>query len=207
MQLILKYFPQLTAIQINQFELLPELYNEWNSKINVISRKDIGFIEERHILHSLAIAKILKPVKGTSFMDAGTGGGFPGLPLAILFPECSFHLVDSIGKKIKVVSEIARSLGLTNVTAEKARFEDITENYDFVISRAVCELNSFYKMTKNSISTENRNEILNGILYLKGGDFSEELESLKSKVIIFEIQHFFSESFYVTKKIVYIQNT
>jgi 16S rRNA (guanine527-N7)-methyltransferase len=206
MQIIEKYFPDLTALQKRQFKLLPELYYEWNCKINVVSRKDIGLIEERHILHSLAIAKILKAVKGTTFMDAGTGGGFPGLPLAILFPECSFHLVDSIGKKIKVVSEITYALGLTNVTAEKARFEEITKKYDFVISRAVCDLISIHKMTKDRISNDHKNEIPNGILYLKGGDFSEELESIKSKVQLFEIHHFFSESFYITKKIVHIPN-
>lgn len=204
--LILKYFPELSQIQLGQFNMLPELYNDWNSKINVISRKDIDLLEERHMLHSLAIAEILKPVKGTTFIDVGTGGGFPGIPLAIMFPECSFHLVDSIGKKISVVQDIADKIGLKNVKAEKTRVEEINNKYDFVISRAVTDLSVFYKWTRSKINNSHKNELRNGILYLKGGDIFDEIRGIKARVNIFEIKEFFQEPFYQTKKIIHIAN-
>ena len=204
MNLVFKYFPELTQLQIERFNKLPDLYNDWNSKINVVSRKDIEHIEERHILHSLAIAKILKPVKGTAFLDVGTGGGFPGIPLAIMYPECTLHLVDSIGKKILVVQDIAEKLGLTNVRAEKLRVEELKTKYDFIVSRAVTELPVFYKWTKSKISDIERNTIPNGILYLKGGDIDSEIKALKANINIFEINEFFLEPFYQTKKIIHI---
>jgi 16S rRNA (guanine527-N7)-methyltransferase len=204
MRLISNYFPELTPKQIRQFNLLPELYNDWNSKINVISRKDIDYLEERLILHSLSIAKLFKPVRGTSFIDVGTGGGFPGIPLAIMFPESDFHLVDSIGKKILVVQDVINKLGLTNVKAEKLRVEELHTKYDFVISRAVTELSVFFKWTRNIINLNGNNNISNGILYLKGGEIENEIKSLKTKTRIFEISDFFSEPFYQTKKIIHI---
>jgi 16S rRNA (guanine527-N7)-methyltransferase len=206
MKLILKYFPEITSLQIRQFNLLPGLYNDWNSKINVISRKDIDYLEERHILHALSIAKIFKPLKGTTFIDVGTGGGFPGIPLAIMFPDSNFHLVDSIGKKILVVQDIIDKLGLTNVKAEKLRVEELNTKYDFIISRAVTELPVFYKWTKNMINKNGHNNISNGIIYLKGGDIENEIKFLKSKTRIFDISDFFSEPFYQTKKIIHIFN-
>ena len=197
------YFPDLTEKQIRQFAMLPDLYADWNEKINVISRKDIENINEKHVLHSLAIAKIIPFNAGTKILDVGTGGGFPGIPLAILFPDCEFHLVDSIAKKIKVVSEISKALGLTNVKAEQARAETLKGKYDFVVSRAVTAFPEFLNWVKKNISNENRNQLPNGILYLKGGDLSEELRNFKRQITLFEISKFFAENFFETKKVVY----
>jgi len=205
--LIQKYFADLTEKQLWQFEQLPELYADWNEKINVISRKDIENIVEKHILHSLAIAKVVQFSAGTKILDVGTGGGFPGIPLAIMFPDCDFHLVDSIAKKIKVVSEISKAVELTNVRAEQARAETLNEHYDFVVSRAVTAFPEFLKWVKKNVTStplSNRdNQISNGILYLKGGDLSDELRGFERQIKIFEISDFFKEDFFETKKIVY----
>ncbi len=204
MDIIKTYFPDLTELQIEQFSSLQNLYSEWNSMINVISRKDIDHLYLRHVLHSLAIAKIISFVPNTSILDIGTGGGFPGIPLAILFPEVQFHLVDSIGKKVKVVQEISKALQLKNVNAEKLRAQDISQKYDFILSRAVCRLSEFIPWVINNINRTNRNELANGVLYLKGGDLKEELSEINSPVTIYSIQEFFKEEFFETKSIVYI---
>ena len=203
MQIILKYFPNLTKIQIKHFELLQESYQDWNLKINVVSRRDIDELYLRHVLHSLAIAKVIwfKPV--TRILDVGTGGGFPGIPLAILFPDCNFYLVDSIGKKIKVVNEVKDGLGLKNVKTFNSRVEDIDGQFDFIVSRAVAAMPTFVRWTKGRISNKHNNEIRNGILYLKGGDLSEELKDFKTTEV-FKISDFFDEEFFATKKVVYI---
>ena len=204
MDIINKYFPELTEKQYLHFQLLKGLYEDWNNKINVISRKDIDQLYERHVLHSLSIAKVIQFQNNTNILDVGTGGGFPGIPLAILFPECKFHLVDSIGKKIKVVQEITKSLNLANVTSEQARAENLTDNYDFIISRAVTSFPTFYSWVQKKIKKESKNTLSNGILYLKGGDLHEELKDFKSKITIYEISEFFTESFFETKKIIYL---
>jgi len=203
---IQKYFPDLTEKQLRQFELLPDLYADWNEKINVISRKDIENIVEKHILHSLAIAKVVQFNAGTKILDVGTGGGFPGIPLAIMFPDCDFHLVDSIAKKIKVVSEISNAIGLTNVRAEQARAETLNGKYDFIVSRAVTAFPEFLNWVKKNISKENRNEHPNGILYLKGGDLNNELSGFERQIKIFDISNFFEEDFFETKKVVYFSD-
>jgi 16S rRNA (guanine527-N7)-methyltransferase len=202
--LILKYFPNINESQIHQFSILPQLYEEWNSKINVISRKDIDLLLERHVLHSLGIAKITQFSSGSNIMDVGTGGGFPGIPLAILFPECNFLLVDSIGKKIKVVEEVALGLQLKNVRAQHERAERINEKFDFIVSRAVTDFNEFYNWIKNKIAKQNRNEFENGILYLKGGDLKEELKNFKNRTLVFDLTNHFEEEFFETKKVVYM---
>lgn len=204
MEIILKYFPELTEEQKRKFLLLQELYEEWNNKINVISRKDIDQLYERHILHSLSIAKIIQFKPNTKILDIGTGGGFPGIPLAILFPECKFHLVDSIGKKIKVVQEISFALDLKNIKAEQIRAEQIRDTYDFIVSRAVTAFPVFYNWVRKKVSPESQNNLKNGILYLKGGDLEEELKKFKSRLSSFEISEFFTESFFETKKIIYL---
>ncbi len=204
MYIIQKYFPDLTEEQNRQFLLLQSLYEEWNNKINVISRKDIDQLYERHVLHSLAIAKIIRFKNKTSILDVGTGGGFPGIPLAILFPECSFHLVDSIGKKINVVQEISLALNLRNITPKQIRAEKIKNQYDFIVSRAVTAFPAFYNWVRTKIKHESKNELKNGILYLKGGDLNEELKDFKSRIKTFEISKFYSESFFETKKIIYL---
>lgn len=204
MDIILKYFPNLTEKQYNQFQLLQGLYEDWNNKINVISRKDIDQLYERHILHSLAIAKIIQFKPNTSILDVGTGGGFPGIPLSIFFPECKFHLADSIGKKIKVVQEVSSALGLKNVNAQQIRVENISAKYDFIVSRAVTAFPEFYHWVENKIKKNPRNELKNGILYLKGGDLSEELKDFKAKIKTFNISVFFTESFFETKKVIYL---
>ena len=201
--LIAKYFPDLTEKQYQQLAALPALYADWNEKINVISRKDIENINEKHILHSLAIAKIIRFKPQTKILDVGTGGGFPGIPLAILFPECRFHLVDSIAKKIKVVTEIANAIGLTNVSAEQARAETLKDAYDFVVSRAVAAFPEFLNWVKKNISSQNQNDLPNGILYLKGGDLTDELRGFERKVRLFEISDEFQEPFFETKKVLY----
>lgn len=202
--LLLKYFPGLTEIQKEQFSNLQELYHFWNSQINVISRKDIDLLFERHILHSLGIAKIIQFKPQTKIMDLGTGGGFPGIPLAILFPLCSFHLVDSIGKKIKVVKAISESINLQNLKADQLRAEEVGDKFDFVLSRAVAEFPLFYSWVKNKFNAQNFNALPNGILYLKGGDLKDELKNFKNRVKIFELNTYFEEEFYQTKKVVYL---
>lgn len=204
MDLILKYFPRLSNDQKEQFERLQGLYGHWNAMINVISRKDFDSFYERHVLHSLGIASYHKFEKGSNVLDVGTGGGFPGIPLAIFFPDVQFHLVDSIGKKIKVVSEVAKSLDLSNVKAEQIRAEQIKEKYDFVVSRAVTRLPEFTKWIQKNISREQRNALPNGIIYLKGGDLREELASFKGRVQVSNLSDYFEEEFFETKKIVYL---
>lgn len=202
--LIGKYFTDLTQLQLQQFEGLEALYNEWNQQINVISRKDIGALYEKHVLHSLAIAQVIKFKPGTKVLDVGTGGGFPGIPLAILFPETNFHLVDSIGKKIKVVKAVARSSGLKNVVAEQVRAETLNSKYDFIVSRAVTNLSEFVKWIAKNISKTQRNSLPNGILYLKGGSLSNELKPFGKRPMVYELSEFFGEEFFETKKLVYL---
>ncbi len=204
MQNIKTYFPELTEEQFSRFEKMGSLYHEWNQKINVISRKDIDELYERHILHSLAIAKVIQFRSGTKILDVGTGGGFPGIPLAVLFPETQFLLIDSIGKKIKVVEAVAQGLGLTNVTARQTRVEDIKDRYDFVISRAVTAFPDFVSLVRKNISPVSKNSIPNGILYLKGGDFADEIEPFRKAIELFDIPLFFSEPFFETKKVIYL---
>ena len=203
MELILKYFPELSDVQKEQFNKLFDLYFEWNAKINVVSRKDIDELYLRHVLHSLGIAMILKFKDGTKIMDVGTGGGFPGIPLAILYPECSFHLVDSINKKLKVVNAVAEELGLTNIKTSHKRAEDINESFDFIVSRAVTAMPSFVSWVKRKVNKKSNHELKNGILYLKGGDLTEELKDLP-KAKVFKLKDVFEEDFFETKKIVYI---
>jgi 16S rRNA (guanine527-N7)-methyltransferase len=205
MEQLITYFPKLTAKQLAQFEQLKDLYIHWNNQINVISRKDVDHFYERHVLHSLAIAKVITFQPGTSIMDIGTGGGFPGIPLAILFPECQFHLVDSIGKKIKVVNEVAQALGLSNVRATHGRAEDIKEQVDFIVSRAVTAMPNFLPWTRNKFKKEQKNSYPNGIFYLKGGDLTEELKDIKEDIEIIEINKFFPGEFFETKKVVYVR--
>lgn len=203
-EVIFKYFPDLSNQQQEQFEMLMPLYTEWNSKINVVSRKDIEELYIRHVLHSLGIAKVQSFKPGSQIIDIGTGGGFPGIPLAILFSESKFVLVDSIGKKIKVVNEVAKSLGLTNVLGKHARAEDINGQFDFIISRAVTRMKGFYSWTKGKLKKESTHELQNGILYLKGGDLNEEMKESKLRHNIYELPDYFSEEFFDTKKIVYV---
>ncbi|RWU04850.1 16S rRNA (guanine(527)-N(7))-methyltransferase RsmG [Pedobacter chitinilyticus] len=202
--IIFKYFPDLTQQQIEQFEKLYELYSFWNSQINVISRKDIDELYERHILHSLGIAKFCTFKPDEKVLDVGTGGGFPGIPLAILFPETQFHLVDSIGKKIKVVNEVAAALGLKNVKGSHSRAEQITDKYNFVVSRAVTRLGDFYPWVRGKFAKENINALRNGILYLKGGDLTEEIKESKLKAELYPLSAYFEEDFFETKYVVYI---
>lgn len=203
-QLIQSYFPNLSEKQIEQFERLQSLYEEWNAKINVISRKDMDQFYIRHVLHSLGIAKVMGFQPGTKVLDIGTGGGFPGIPLAILFPDTHFHLVDSIGKKITVVKEVARALKLSNVEAQQARAETLVRKYDFVISRAVTRMINFYPWVKGKIKKEDFNEFPNGILYLKGGDIDEEMEELDKSYVTYHLSDYFKEEFFETKKVVYM---
>jgi len=202
MQIIHKYFPDLTEKQIKQFTDLQTLYEYWNAKINVISRKNMDTLYTNHILHSLAIAKVIQFEKGTKILDIGTGGGFPGIPLAILFPEVDFLLVDSIGKKIKVVNEVSSAIGLANVSTLHERAENIKETFDFVVSRAVTNMTDFKKWVKGKFSNTHNNTLNNGILYLKGGDLSEELRGMAHTK--HEIADLFEEKFFETKKVIYI---
>jgi len=202
--LIQKYFKDLSKEQIAQFDQLYDLYSFWNAQINVISRKDIEELYERHILHSLGIAKFCRFKAGEKVLDVGTGGGFPGIPLAILFPETQFHLVDSIGKKIKVVVEVAAALGLTNVKASHLRAEQVTDKYDFVVSRAVTRLIDFYPWVRGKFNKDSKNAIANGILYLKGGELAEEINESKLKAELYPLSEYFEEEFFETKYVVYI---
>lgn len=203
MEEILKYFPDLTEKQIEQFSKLEELYKDWNEKINVISRKDIDELYVKHVLHSLGIAKVMKFKAGSDVLDVGTGGGFPGIPLAILFPEVQFHLVDSIQKKIKVVQEVANALGLENVKAEANRVEKLKTKYDFIVSRAVTQMPKFVGWVRNKMKQEQKNLLPNGILYLKGGDLSEELKEFPDAVL-YPLSDIFEQEFFETKKVVYL---
>jgi 16S rRNA (guanine527-N7)-methyltransferase len=204
-EIIQKYFPALPAEQLSTFEQLFELYSFWNNQINVISRKDIDLLYERHILHSLGIAKVMEFKAGTQVMDVGTGGGFPGIPLAILFPETQFTLVDSIGKKIKVVNEVASALNLKNVKAYHKRAEEIDQKFHFVVSRAVTEFSVFHSWVKNKFLKESFNDLPNGILYLKGGDLKEEFGRFFNQAKFFDLIDYFEEEFFETKKVVYFK--
>lgn len=203
MDILLKYFPHISTVQIKQFSELQRLYVYWNERINVISRKDIDHLYERHVLHSLSIAKIIQFKANAQILDVGTGGGFPGIPLAIMFSETNFHLVDSIRKKTRVVSSICSELQLTNVKSEQIRAEELNTSYDFIVSRAVTAFPDFVHWIKKNISKDNKHPIKNGIIYLKGGDFDEEIRALKNQVKVYEIPEFFEEVFYETKKIIY----
>ena len=204
MEQILKYFPNLTERQIEQFRMLDELYHDWNSKINVISRKDIDNLYEHHVLHSLGIADYIRFKPGTEIMDLGTGGGFPGIPSAIMFPECKFHLVDSIGKKIKVCTAVAEALGLENVTTRHCRAEEEKRQFDFVVSRAVMPLMDLIKIIRKNIKKEQKNALPNGLICLKGGELDKETMPMKNHVTISSLSDVFHEEFFETKKVVYV---
>lgn len=203
-EIIFQYFPNVLPEQKVQFQKLRALYELWNDRINVISRKDIGNLYVNHVLHSLAIARVVEFKAGAHILDVGTGGGFPGIPLAILYPDVHFHLVDSIGKKITVVKEVATGLGLTNVTAQQIRAEEIKSEYDFIVSRAVTRLKEFHGWVKGKVKVLSEHPLQNGILYLKGGDLEEELSELKRPLQVFNIPDFFQEPFFETKKVVYV---
>ena len=205
MKTISNYFPDLSEKQLEQFAMLEPLYRDWNAQINVISRKDIDELYIKHILHSLAIAKVISFQPKTTILDVGTGGGFPGIPLAILFPECEFVLVDSIGKKIKVVNEIINRLVLTNVKAYHKRAEEVDEQFDFVVTRAVTRIKKFIPWVKGKLKPESFNTLKNGVLFLKGGDLSEEITESNKKVEIFSITDYFKEDFFETKAVVYLR--
>ena len=204
MEIIQKYFKNLTEPQVEQFAQLEALYNDWNAKINVISRKDIQNLYEHHVLHSLGIAKVVKFKEGTTVMDLGTGGGFPGIPLAILFPEVQFHLVDSIGKKVRVAQEVATAIGLKNVKFSHARAEEIKERYDFVVTRAVMPMVDLMKVARKNIRKEQHNALPNGIIALKGGELNGEIASMKNIATVWELSDFFSEEYFKTKKVVHV---
>ncbi|MBN1185433.1 MAG: 16S rRNA (guanine(527)-N(7))-methyltransferase RsmG [Bacteroidales bacterium] len=204
MDILLKYFPALSAEQLSKFEILGRLYQEWNVKINIISRKDIDHLYERHILHSLSIAKVIQFKNNTKVLDVGTGGGLPGIPLALMFPGVHFRLIDSIGKKIQVVSAIINELRIKNAETMQLRAEQDKGMYDFVVSRAVTALPDFMKLVKGKIRVNGFNNISNGIIYIKGGDFEEELKVIKKTYKVFNISDFFQEEFFTTKKVVYI---
>lgn len=203
MDVILKYFPELKEEQIQQFVKLKELYVFWNQQINVVSRKDVDELYLRHVLHSLGIAKVQPFLSGSHILDVGTGGGFPGIPLAILFPESNFHLVDSIGKKIKVVNEVASSLGLMNVQGTHSRVEQVSGKYDFIVSRAVTRMDSFVEWVRDKTTKKNKHSLSNGILYLKGGDLSEELNGFP-KATVYPLSRYFEENFFETKAVVHV---
>lgn len=204
MELILKYFPNLSEQQKTQFAALYDLYTDWNSKINIISRKDITNLYEHHVLHSLGIAKVINFTPDTQIMDLGTGGGFPGIPLAILFPEVQFHLVDSIGKKVKVATEIANAIGLKNVTFRHCRAEEEKRKFDFVVSRAVMPLGDLIKIIRKNIRQEQHNVLPNGLICLKGGELEQETMPVKHKTMLYDLKNEFTEDFFKTKKVVYV---
>lgn len=204
MDIILKYFPELTDVQKQQFAALEALYTDWNAKINVISRKDIGNLYEHHVLHSLGIAKVIRFTSGSRIMDLGTGGGFPGIPLAILFPEVHFHLVDSIGKKVRVATEVAHSIGLDNATFSHTRAEEVKDTYDFVVSRAVMPLADLMKIIRKNISSHQQNALPNGLICLKGGELANETMPFRHKATIWNLSDYFDEEFFQTKKAVYV---
>lgn len=204
MEQILKYFPRLSEAQKEQYAALYGLYTDWNSKINVISRKDIANLYEHHVLHSLGIAKVINFTPGTHVMDLGTGGGFPGIPLAILFPETHFHLIDSIGKKIKVATEVAAAIGLKNVTLHQCRAEEEKQQFDFVVSRAVMPLSDLMKVIRKNISRRQHNALPNGLICLKGGELGQETTSIRHKTMIYDLKDAFTEDFFKTKKVVYV---
>ena len=203
MEIIHKYFKNLSEKQTEQFSKLQDLYQDWNLKINVVSRKDIDELYLRHVLHSLGIAKVMQFKAGAKVMDVGTGGGFPGIPLAILYPETQFHLVDSIGKKIKVVNEVVAGLGLENVKTTHGRVEEVKDTYDFIVSRAVAQMETFVRWNKGKIAKKQNHDLKNGILYLKGGDLSEELK-LYTSATIYDLPDYFEEEFFETKKVVHL---
>ena len=203
MELILKYFPDLTENQINQFEALEGLYRDWNAKINVVSRKDIDELYLKHVLHSLAIAKVIQFTDCSTILDVGTGGGFPGVPLAIMFPNCQFHLVDSINKKLKVINAVCEALEITNIKTTHSRVEAIDNTYDFIVSRAVTAMPEFTKWVKGKTAKRQQNDLKNGILYLKGGDLTEELKQY-TNVKAFLLSDYFEEDFFDTKKVIYL---
>jgi 16S rRNA (guanine527-N7)-methyltransferase len=202
---ILKYFPQLSNIQKERFSALYALYAEWNERINVISRRDIDNLYINHVLHSLAIGKFITPCDGSSFMDLGTGGGFPGIPLAILWPNCRFHLIDRIGKKIKVAQSISSAIGLTNVSFQHGDAGECHDKFDFVVSRAVMNLSDLVKISRTNISTTQRNDIPNGLICLKGGDLTDELSIVKRPIIEIELSDYFTEDYFETKKLIYVK--
>lgn len=204
MEIILKYFPDLTETQKQQFAALYDLYTDWNAKINVISRKDIENLYEHHVLHSLGIAKVTRFAPGTHIMDLGTGGGFPGIPLAILFPEVKFHLIDSIGKKVRVATEVANSIGLENVTFRHARAEEEKQLFDFVVSRAVMPLADLLKIIRKNITPKQQNALPNGLICLKGGELANEAMPFKNKTVMYDLKDYFEEEFFETKKVVYV---
>lgn len=204
MDIILKYFPNLSKVQQQQFAALYDLYTDWNSKINVISRKDITNLYEHHVLHSLGIAKVMQFRPETTVMDLGTGGGFPGIPLAILFPETHFHLVDSIGKKVKVANEIANAIGLKNVTTRHCRAEEEKQLFDFVVSRAVMPLTDLLKIIRKNIKKEQHNALPNGLICLKGGELEREVMPVKHQTLMYDLKDYFEEEFFETKKVVYV---
>lgn len=204
MDIILKYFPNLSEVQQQQFAALYDLYTDWNSKINVISRKDITNLYEHHVLHSLGIAKVMQFRPETTVMDLGTGGGFPGIPLAILFPETHFHLVDSIGKKVKVATEIANAIGLKNVTTRYCRAEEEKQLFDFVVSRAVMPLTDLLKIIRKNIKKEQHNALPNGLICLKGGELEREVMPVKHQTLMYDLKDYFEEEFFETKKVVYV---
>ena len=204
-ELIEKYFKQLSEHQREQYAALGTLYPEWNAKINVISRKDIDNLYEHHILHSLGIAKVIQFTPGTTLVDVGTGGGFPGIPLAILFPECQFHLIDRIGKKVRVATEIASAIGLDNVTFRHAGIEEEKQKFDFAISRAVMPLPDLEKLVRKNISSKQRNAMANGLICLKGGNLEAEITPLRKRLLDFDLKDYFEEEFFETKKVIYVQ--
>ena len=204
MEIIQKYFPELTDTQKEQFMVLYDLYTDWNSKINVISRKDITNLYEHHVLHSLGIAKVINFRPGTEIMDLGTGGGFPGIPLAIMFPDTHFHLVDSIGKKVKVATEIASAIGLKNVTTRHCRAEEEKQLFDFVVSRAVMPLTDLLKIIRKNIKKEQNNALPNGLICLKGGELQNEVMPVKHQTVMYDLKDYFEEEFFETKKVVYV---
>lgn len=207
MEIITKYFPNITELQAEQFAQLEVLYNDWNSKINVISRKDIHNLYEHHVLHSLGIAKLINFRLDTNIMDLGTGGGFPGIPLAILFPEANFHLVDSIGKKVRVAQEVATAIGLKNVRFSHARAEEIKDKYDFVVTRAVMSMVDLIKIARKNIAKEQHNALPNGIIALKGGELDGEIAAVKNIAAVWPLSDYFEEEYFETKKVVHVSIT